>query len=684
MLTAALALVFLSGPTPPHVQNKQYEAGVSLRLYYIGRPMQELAKLVPGQTPNVDRKITSLDLRTPADFGGLDSQFYGEVTGEIFIKTEGDVSFRLSSDDGSSLAIGGKTVIEHDGIHPATPKLGTIRLKAGWHPILIRYFEQAGEEQLTLEWKAPGDADFSVVGGDALRTPAGVTRVVSPGTKKIMGSAGAMRPGNGMPLDRLNPAFEVMTIRPEDFKPKVGSMGFLPNGQLLVATFEPNQSGQLKPDLRDGEVWALSGVTGNDRKKITLKKVADNLQEPLGMAIVNGEVYISQRTQVTRLSDKDGDGWMETKEPVASGWTSDNYHHFTFGLVEKDGWLYGALSTSITFDAPGINGPNPPYRGSVFRCDPKRYDPKNPLANIEFLTSGHRTPNGLVVGPKGDIFVGENQGAWQPANKLNHVKKGGFYGHYNNTTHKNAQYPNGGVPGVYDDQPFTPPALYLPQNECANSPSQSVMIPKGEFAGQLAISDVKYGGLHRASLEQVDGQWQGSVVHWTQGLESGTNRLVWGPDGSLYYGGIGASDTWGWTDPKTGKETTFGLQRLRPTGKVPFEIKSASATPDGFVVSFTRSVAPDAFKKLDTVSVKMWNYEPTPEYGGDKKNRETLSVRKAVLAPDRKSVRLYIPGLKADRVVHLNMDLKSTTGEPLWSTETWYTLNRIPKAGAKR
>jgi type 1 glutamine amidotransferase len=668
MVVAAAIALALAG--------QQTESGLTFRLYDVGRPIQELSDLVPGQTPNVDKLLDRLDLGN-GDFFGFTGQFVAEVTCEIFIEKDGEHTFRLTSDDGTELLIDGKTVVNNDGIHPATPKEANVRLKAGWHPLRVRYFENDGEERLRLDWKRPGDTEFRLVDASVTRVPKGLTRVVSPGQKLVMGLAGPLRPGSGMPLAGLHPGLEIMTIRPEEFKPKSGGVAFLPNGKMLVSTFDPNQGGQFIPTLHDGALWLLDGVTGDDRSKITVKKVAENLQEPLGIAVIGNDVYLSTRQQIVKMVDADGDGFYEGRQVVGSGWTADNYHHFTFGLVEKDGWLYGSLSTSITGGAPGINGPNPPFRGSVFRVDPKSYDPKLPLANIEFLTSGHRTPNGLVVGPGGDIFVAENQGAWQPSNKLNQVVPGNFYGHLNNTTFKTKEHPNGGVPGLFDDRPLAPPAVYIPQNEGGNSPSQAVMIPPGKpFAGQMLMADVKYGGLHRIYMEKVGGQWQGGFVHWTQGFESGINRLTWGPDGGLYLAGIGASETWGWTDPVTRKETTFGLQRLKFNGKSAFEIESVSATPDGFNVRFTEPVQNlgDAKKWI----VKQWNYQPTPEYGGDKYNRETLAVRRAVPAGDGKSVRLTVNGLKADRVVYLSADLKSKAGASLWSAETWYTMNQIP------
>jgi len=656
-----------------------FDAGATIRIYEVGIPMRELPELVPGQTPNVDRKIDRIDLSGDGFFGYQD-RFYAVVTADLMVPQDGNYRFRLSCDDGAALRLDGKVVIDHDGIHPASPKEASVRLTAGAHPLNLVYFEETGEQRLTLEWQPEGASDWRVLDASALRTPAGITRVVAPGPKRIRQAGGTARPGNGMPLDRLHPGWDLIEIRPKDFKPQVGSMAFRADGKLLVGTFEPNQSGVFDPNIHDGKVWLMDGVTGTDRGKVTYKLVAQDLQEPLGMAVIGKDVYVSTRTAILRLVDDNGDDVFDRKEVVGSGWPADNYHHFCFGLAEKDGWLYAALSTSITGDAPGINGPNPRFRGSLFRVDPKRYDPKLPLANIEFLDSGHRTPNGVSAGPNGLILVGENQGSWQPSNKVNVLQLGGFYGHVNSTTFKNQEYPNGGVPGLFDDKPFTPPAIYLPQNDIANSPAQMVTIPSGEFKGQILISDVKYGGLRRGWLEQVDGVWQGGAVQYSQGFEVGTNRLIWGPDGALYLGGIGATETWAWTDPKTGQWTKFGLQKIRRNKKQAFEIESVKATADGFAIQFNQAVDPAQVKDAKRYFVRQWHYTPTVDYGGPKVDQETLEIKSLDVKPGNREVVLHVPSATAGRVVYFNLDLRSAKKEPLWATEAWYTLNRKPRS----
>jgi type 1 glutamine amidotransferase len=638
--------------------------------------MTGLPVLVDGQTPNLDQRVERVDFG-PRGFFGFENRFYVEITGQIQVTKAGETVFRVTSDDGSEVLINGQSVALNDGIHAAQAVDGTIQLKAGWHDLKVRYFEADGGEELKLEWKPAGASAFSLVDASVTRVPAGLTRVISPGTKRVK-SAGIGRPGTGMPLESAHPSIDVQTIRPIGWNPQVGGLAVRNDGKLLVSTFKPNQSGRFQPELRDGELWLVENYLDGKRGNVKHKRIAKELQEPLGLATIGDKIYVSTRTAILELVDTNGDDIIDEQRVVGSGWKTDNYHHFTFGLAEKDGWLYSALSTSITFDAPGINGPNPMFRGSYFRVNPSAYDAKNPLANIEFLSSGHRTPNGVSRGPYGLILTGENQGSWQPSNKVNVLEPGSFFGHYNNTTFKNSAYPDGGVPDIFAKSPFTPPALYLPQGEIANSPAQILTVPSGVYKDHILISDVKYGGLTRGWLEKVDGFWQGGVVAHTQGFEVGSNRLILAPDGSMIMGGIGATETWAWTDPRTGKWTTYGLQRLAPTGKTVFEIRKVSATSQGFQVHFSEPVPATALGDLKSYKLRQWRYEPTVEYGGPKVDNQALTVTAARPSRDGKSVELVVSGRKEGYVVHLAMDVKNGSKQ-LWAGESWYTLNRIPK-----
>jgi glucose/arabinose dehydrogenase len=639
-----------------------YEAGLTFRLYDIREAMDQLYPLVPGQTPNVDEKRGTIDWSGSGDFAGYAQQFVVECFADLFVPATGQHEFRLTSADGSELWLGDTLVIDHDGEHAATSATGSISLNGGLHLLKLRFFQNTGDVVLKLEWRPPGAADFATVPASSFLTTAGVTRVVAPGKKEIITPGDGSRPGSGQPLNAVHPSWRVTKIHPSSFNPKVGAMAVHPaDGRLFITTFNPNQNSTPDPlPGGDGKVWALANVQGDNPEAVTVTEVASGLSEPLGMKFIDGELHVSQRTAVTRLRDTNGDGYYETKDTIGGGWVSNNYHQFHFGLIEKDGFAYTTLSTSIHFDYPGLNGPNPPNRGTLVRTDLT-------TGEVSYLAGGLRTPNGLCFGPEDEIFQTDNQGAWMPSSRLNHLQQGHFYGYYNTTA-------DGGSPSLFSDQPMTPPAVWFPQNEIANSPSQPLSIPDGPFAGDLLVGDITLGGINRVSLEKVRGTWQGCIYRFTQGLEGGVNRLAWGPDGTLYVGCIGGSGNWSWNG------TTTGLQRLTPKSGDPvtFEIAKVSATATGFEIAYTKPVPQATLENTANYTVKQWSYEPTAAYGGAKIGEETLAVSSATASADRTRVSIVVPGLDEGHVVYLKSDPVSDDGSAILSSEVWYTLNRVP------
>jgi cytochrome c len=281
----------------------------------------------------------------------------------------------------------------------------------------------------------------------------------------------------------------------------------------------------------------------------------------------------------------------------------------------------------------------------------------------EWINFGMRTPNGIGLGPENELFVADNQGEWTPANKIIHVKKGEYHG---------MQW------GLPDSLPTTTPvalpAVWLPENEIANSPSEPVLMQDGPYKGQLLHGDVTFGGIQRDFLEKIKGEYQGAVFHFTQGLEAGVNRLCWGPDGALYVGEVGMVGGWTW------KERQFGLQRMKYNGKPTFEMLAVRAKPKGFEIEFTMPLSAQDITASDFL-VQQWWYLPTENYGGPKMDLENLKITSLSISDDRKSVYVEIPGLKTEHVVYLRLpyDLENLKGQPLWSSETWYTLNNIPE-----
>jgi mono/diheme cytochrome c family protein len=74
----------------------------------------------------------------------------------LVIPKSGTYKLHLGSDDGSRLLLDGQEVVRVDGVHPLQFKSANLELTAGEHPLLVEFFEQAGEEVLRVEIEGNG------------------------------------------------------------------------------------------------------------------------------------------------------------------------------------------------------------------------------------------------------------------------------------------------------------------------------------------------------------------------------------------------------------------------------------------------------------------------------------------------------------------------------------------------
>jgi cytochrome c len=453
-----------------------------------------------------------------------------------------------------------------------------------------------------------------------------------------------LKPGFGAPLEGLHPSYDLTVLHNENFQPRVGGLAFMPDGRLLVSTWDSI-----------GGIYAIEGVEQSDPKKVKIQRIASGLAEPLGLEVVDGSIYVLQKHELTQLSDHDGDGIMDEYKVICDAWgATDDFHEFAFGLVYKDDHFYITLSMAMRLLTTERQLPD---RGRTLKISKD--------GSFERLDYGLRTPNGIGLGVDDELFLTDNQGQWLPANKLVHIQKDNY---------------NGMAWGLSAEQELdpptaSPPAIWLPDKEIGNSPSEPILMQDGPYKGQMLHGDVSNGGIKRDFLEKINGQYQGAVFRFSQGFTAGVNRLVWGPDGALYVGEVGMVGGWSW------KENQFGLEKIKFNGKSTFEMLAIRAKPNGFKITFTEPLNNESFASvLKDLLIQQYWYKPTASYGGPKMDLETLNIVDMELSDDAMNLNLIIPGLKENHVVYFNLPeaLKSKTGNALWSSEAWYTLNKIP------
>lgn len=607
------------------------------------KPLSKLADLNRNADPVFVGLIQDVRLGS-SDFGPLGDNFGARIEGYLRIPKTSNYLFRLKSDDGSQLFIGDKLVINHDGLHGDSAMDGEVALEEGYHPFRIDFFQGGGGKALFFEWSSfESKGEFSTV-------PAQVffhNKNDVPDGGVATGFSGSVNiPGDGSPLLEVHPAYDLRQARPSSFLPKVGGMDFLSDGRLVVCTWDA-----------DGGVYILDDVLKGDPERIKVKKIANGLAEPLGLRVVDDVIYVLQKQELTKLIDHNGDDVIDEYYTLCNDWrVSANFHEFSFGLAYKEGWFYAALAIAIL---PGGASARPqiPDRGKAIRI-------QKDSGKMEIVAEGLRTPNGVGIGVDGEIFIADNQGDWLPSSKILHVSKGAFFGSRAVDSARVAQLP------------VKLPVVWLPQDEIGNSPSTPLALNDGPYKGQMIHGEVTHGGVKRVFVEKIDGEYQGAVFRFIQGLEAGVNRMTWGPDGALYVGGIGNPGNW----QQYGKYW-YGLQRLKYNGKPVFEMLAVRARSNGVEIEFTAPLEDGLGWNPAEYIVQQWYYLPTNDYGGPKLGFGNLKVLSANVSQDRRRVFLELEGMKPNHVVYLRIPFWWTADGDLelWSTEAWYTMNRIPQ-----
>ena len=441
---------------------------------------------------------------------------------------------------------------------------------------------------------------------------------------------------------------------------EASAIDLLPDGKIAVAT-------------RRGEVWIGSGASSESAPKWTL--FARYLHEPLGLSWHDGWLYATQRPEVTRMKDEDGDGQADVFECVSDGWgIKGDYHEYAFGSRhDKDGNIWVALTLSGSFTAESL------YRGWVLRISPD--------GKVIPTACGIRSPGGIGFGPKGEVFFCDNQGPWNGSSSLKHLSVGSFQGNPNG----NIFFPfaNGAI-GAAPPYPtltgtrvvaerqhlptFEPPAVVLPHGKLGQSPTGIALIENdkfGPFQGQLLVGEQTFSQVQRVFLEQINGVWQGAAFSFLNGCKSGTIAVRLADDGTLFSGG--SDRGWG---ARGGKQEA--LERVRWTGKTPFEVREMQARPKGFQLHLTEPVDP-ATAVDSSFAMTAYTYIYQPSYGSPVVDQVTPAVKVASVSDDGMTIDLSVEPLTKGHVHELSLTgLHNRSGKGILHPTAYYTLNEIP------
>ena len=438
---------------------------------------------------------------------------------------------------------------------------------------------------------------------------------------------------------------------------EVGGMDFLPDGRLVVST-------------RRGQVWIVENPLAEDPAEARFQLFAEGLNEGLGLNVHDGELYVLQRSELSRLADEDGDGLCDRIDTLCDDWgLSGNYHEFAFGLpIDALGNFYVSLNTAF-FSPEWWHGKSTvPYRGWVLRITPE--------GEMEPMACGVRSPCGLGLNGAGDLFYTDNQGDWMPVCPIFHVEQGDFFGHP-----ASLEWTEEYLASQTQASDTVPPgrarknaACWIPYDWSRSTGNLVVDDTGGKFGpfgGQMILGEVTNGLVLRANLEKVRGQYQGACFLLRRNVGS-TCRVAFAPDGTLFAGLTNRG--WG------GLEPADGIARVRWTGVTPMEMESVHLLQQGFEVRFTRPLDPERLPTPADVRLVDYDYDYWWEYGSPERDHFENPVQAVELLEDGRTLRISVEELAAGRVVRGTLGgVVAADGVPLLHEEFAYTINQLPE-----
>lgn len=404
----------------------------------------------------------------------------------------------------------------------------------------------------------------------------------------------------------------------------VTGVDFLPDRNVAICTGH-------------GDVWLVKGADAK-LDKLTWKRFATGLYQPMGLKVIDGKIHVIERGQLTRLHDNNNDGEADFYENVNNDWhCSGGEHSYDLSLeTDPQGNFY--------FHKTGDT--DTPTGGCLMKI-------AKDGSKAEIFSTGFRHPLGLGASPKGWVTGADQEGNWMPATRIDAYKKDGFYGDMR-AHHRPIP------PKTYD-----PPLLWLPR-EADNSAGGQVWVPEGKW-GPLGGSMLHFSyGRCRMLLvmpQQVGDMLQAGAVDFGLKFLSGAARGRFHPiDGNLYVVGLN-----GW---QTGAQRDGSLQRVRYTGK-PLRMPVAmTVEKNGIRLRFADALDRKTSESISSWQIEQWNYRWSGEYGSrhwsvkdpNVQGHDPVKIEGIELAQDGKSVLLKMPTIQPVMQMRIGYSLKAVDG----------------------
>lgn len=437
-------------------------------------------------------------------------------------------------------------------------------------------------------------------------------------------------------VDQLTPPFE----NPWACRMKLSGIDFFKDANIAVAC------------ATDGDIWLIKGLL-NPERELTWQRIGSGLFQPLGIKVVEEKIYVTCRDQLVLLRDLNGDMETDFYESFNHDHqVTDHFHEFAMGLqTDKEGNFYYAKSGRHAREALI------PQHGTLLKVSADG-------SKTDIIATGFRAANGVCINPDGSFIVTDQQGYWNPMNRINWVKGvGKFYGNmWGYNPPKDSSRAAMEQPLVWVDMKYD------------RSPSEMVWVESqkwGALNGGLLSLSYGYGKIQYVLNETVNGQEQGALID-LPGVKflTGVMRGRFNPtDGQLYACGMSA---WGTNQMMRGG----GLYRVRYTGKtIPIPVKM-KVLEKSIVLDFDSPIDRNTASDLSNFEVKTWQLLRSKKYGSERLEQKVLKVTKS--HAEGNSLKLSIENLEKVDVFTIDYKIKNVKGE-LLSGSIQGTIHQLGK-----
>jgi hypothetical protein len=289
-----------------------------------------------------------------------------------------------------------------------------------------------------------------------------------------------------------------------------------------------------------------------------------------------------------------------------------------------------------------------PHHGTLLRVAPDG-------SQTDILATGFRAANGVCMNPDGSFVVTDQEGHWNPKNRINWVTldpsgRPKFYGNlfgYTDVTDPS-------------DSAMEQPLCWI-TNDFDRSPAELLWVDSDRWDGlngALLNLSYGYGKVFVVPHEQVDGQMQGGMLQLPLPLfPTGVMRGRFSPlDGQLYLCGM-----FSWAGSAT---HPGGLYRVRATGRPMYLVVGLQASKQELRLTFTEPLDPESID-ADRVAIRTWSLRRTENYGSEHYDDKRLEVDGVTLSADGKSVIIRVPDIAPTWCMEIRYEFRAPTGEPV-------------------